>query len=495
MKRYFPVISKKPLGEASIKGKKLKFGQDTTPEKPAAATAKQSMPPMPPSNTAPSDKAFLKEVTVRFSPKSSSSDSTRLVQCIVLRYSNGVETAVGMMRGSVPAVLAKPFILSRDEHIVGVNQHDEDPYCEGITGLSFYMDDPAEFCRVVNISWNHSDIDYGSSPYSASFQAPRDKVMRSFSWSKKENKIASVKWQPRPSPKDELDDGHFFGYENYTPTYNHAERDYDEPTGSPTRYRTIPKGVRPDASYLYLVPPTAREQLKTLQKMIHKEGFKTRQDNTVKYGHEYLQEKIDNGEAGSDANIDAQSKLKVFLSRHKNIQRRLQICCSGSPYCGGNIFDPALVPEWKRCSQDGCSDQKQPCLDCARAEACRRCRDVFCREHLGSHETDCLRSLSRKCGFKKDSDTLEIQCCGRVETSDARKQCRKCSTLCCEDCFFECLGPPSSNGKRSCGKGWCSSCSSENIEEEERCCYDCLELASDSEKSEEDSDYGDGGDD
>jgi hypothetical protein len=114
---------------------------------------------------------------------------------------------------------------------------------------------------------------------------------------------------------------------------------------------------------------------------------------------------------------------------------------------------------------------------------------------LSSHETHCLRSLSRKCGFKKGSDTLEIQCCGRVETTDAGKQCRKCSTLCCEDCFSECLGPPLWNGKRPCGKGWCSSCSRENLEEEERCCYDCLELASDSEMDEEDSDYGVGGDD
>jgi hypothetical protein len=159
------------------------------------------MLPMPPSNTAPSDEAFLKEVTVRFSPRSTSSNSCRstsLVQCIVLRHSDGVETAVGNMRGSAPA---KPLILSREEHIVGVDQ-DEDRDCEGMTGLSFYMDDPAENCRAVNMSWNHSDTDHGSSPCSASFQAPREEAMRSFIWSSKENKIASLKSQPRPSPKD-----------------------------------------------------------------------------------------------------------------------------------------------------------------------------------------------------------------------------------------------------------------------------------------------------
>jgi hypothetical protein len=334
---------------------------------------------------------------------------------------------------------------------------------------------------------SHSYTDYGSSPYRASFRAPRGKIMRSFIWSYKESKIVGLKSQPRPSPENELDDGHFYGYANFTPTYNPRDYDYDEPTGSPTRHRTIPRGVRPDASYLYLVPPTAREQLKTLQTRILEEGFKTRQDNMDKYGFESLQEQIKDGEASSDA---AQSKLKVFLSRHKNIQRRLQICCSWSPYyCGGNIFDPSLVPEWKRCSQDGCSDQKQPCRDCATVEACEHCHDVFCGEHLGSHETDCLRSLSRRCGWKNGSDTLDIQCCGRVQTKGAGKQCRECSTLCCEDCFFKCLGPPSSKGKRPCGKGWCSSCSSENIEVEEQCCYDCLELASDSEGGEEDSEY------
>jgi hypothetical protein len=292
----------------------------------------------------------------------------------------------------------------------------------------------------------------------------------SFGWSLKENKIASIKWQPRPSPEDELDDGHFYGYGKHdTPTYD-EEGEYIEQSGSPARHRTDPK-ERPDASYLYLVPPTAREPLKTLQSRIEKEGIKTLGDNIDKYGFR---------KNDREASSDARSRLKVFLSRH-NIQRRLQICHNGERYCG-NIFDPSLVPEWKRCSQDGCSDRKQPCHDCVTVKACGRCHKFLCREHVGSHEIDCRGSLSQKCGSKNGSDTLEIQCCGRVlvETENVGKQCRECSTVCCEDCLVECLGPPSSSkGKRwQCGKGWCSSCAGENYEEEEQCCYACLELAS-----------------
>jgi hypothetical protein len=71
-----------------------------------------------------------------------------LVQCILLRCSDGVDRGIGNMRGSVPA---KPLILSREEHIVGVSQEEDGSgHYEGILVLLIDMDDPAEFCRLVN---------------------------------------------------------------------------------------------------------------------------------------------------------------------------------------------------------------------------------------------------------------------------------------------------------------------------------------------------------
>jgi hypothetical protein len=69
------------------------------------------------------------------------------------------------------------------------------------------------------------------------------------------------------------------------------------------------------------------------------------------------------------------SRLAQFSTKHK-IQRRLQVCYQ--PYCW-NIFDPSLVPEWKRCTADGCADHRQTC-GCAPVYL-RNSHDYYCETH------------------------------------------------------------------------------------------------------------------
>jgi hypothetical protein len=86
------------------------------------------------------------------------------------------------------------------------------------------------------------------------------------------------------------------------------------------------------------------------------------------------------------------SRLTQFSTKHK-IQRRLQVCYQ--PYCW-NVFDPSLVPEWKRCTADGsvggasphrCADYRQTCGSCMAGVVYPvNSHDYYCEEHNCEYE-------------------------------------------------------------------------------------------------------------